>query len=364
MRGTTFSYGSMLVLAGAVTFATPGLCRAQRLDGGGQVGRVPFGDARGGGYEGNFYRGGYRYGDRPYYGLNGGYPYSNTYANDWPGVTYGSFSTSYSVVPDPQPYDDGPGVTYGSFSTSYSVVPEPVPYDNPGLRRGLGNSGSSGAIPPAYLSSAGGSRTSKLMGPDTAASIAAGVLQPGDSGFLGEVPATYLYGDSSTSPSVGGSRISKLMGPDKIPPITAGVPNPDSGDSSSRGVVPAAYSYGNSATSPSTGASRISKPMQAGTAAHITARVPADAKLWFDGLTTTSTGLVRRFHTPPLTPGSRYAYELRARWNENGQEVTQTQMIEVTARADVEVNFPVPPKTDGSLPSTISRPLQKPDPRP
>jgi uncharacterized protein (TIGR03000 family) len=88
---------------------------------------------------------------------------------------------------------------------------------------------------------------------------------------------------------------------------------------------------------------------QPDTSAHVTVNVPADARLWFDGTATTSIGPIRYFNSPPLTPGSRYSYRVRARWNENGQEVTQTQQVAVTAGAHVSVSFPVPPKTTGQV---------------
>ena len=49
------------------------------------------------------------------------------------------------------------------------------------------------------------------------------------------------------------------------------------------------------------------------------------AEVWFNGTPTTSTGPARQFASPPLTPGTRYSYDIRATWNENGREVTQTQ---------------------------------------
>jgi uncharacterized protein (TIGR03000 family) len=55
----------------------------------------------------------------------------------------------------------------------------------------------------------------------------------------------------------------------------------------------------------------------------------------------TTGGSVREFQSPPLTPGHRYPDDVRARWNENGQEMTQTQKVEVTAGTNVIVNFPV-----------------------
>jgi uncharacterized protein (TIGR03000 family) len=75
----------------------------------------------------------------------------------------------------------------------------------------------------------------------------------------------------------------------------------------------------------------------------VTIKVPADAQVWFDGAPTKSTGTSREFQTPPLTHGRQYSYEVRARWNENGREVTQTQYVHFTAGAPVEVDFRPPP---------------------
>src|SRR6202043_2035796 len=57
-------------------------------------------------------------------------------------------------------------------------------------------------------------------------------------------------------------------------------------------------------------------PTQPDTNALVTVNVPAGAQLWFDGKATTTAGSVRQFESPPLTPGGRYSYEVRARWNE------------------------------------------------
>jgi uncharacterized protein (TIGR03000 family) len=81
---------------------------------------------------------------------------------------------------------------------------------------------------------------------------------------------------------------------------------------------------------------------------HIQVNVPTNARVWFDGVLTTSTGTVREYQSAPVTPGQRYTYQIRARWNENGQERTQTQQVEVTAGAHVNVRFPVPPTAAGS----------------
>ena len=78
--------------------------------------------------------------------------------------------------------------------------------------------------------------------------------------------------------------------------------------------------------------------------AHVTVTVPAGAQVWFDNHLTTTTGSVRQFDSPVLTPGGRYGYEVRARWTENGREVTQTQLVAISAGSSVDVAFPQQPK--------------------
>jgi uncharacterized protein (TIGR03000 family) len=75
--------------------------------------------------------------------------------------------------------------------------------------------------------------------------------------------------------------------------------------------------------------------------AQLTVSVPADAQVWIEGTKTSSTGPVRNFQSPPLDPNSQYRYEVRARWTENGHEVTQTRQVPVTAGARARVDFPM-----------------------
>jgi uncharacterized protein (TIGR03000 family) len=78
------------------------------------------------------------------------------------------------------------------------------------------------------------------------------------------------------------------------------------------------------------------------TSAHFTVNVPADAQLWLDNTPMTSVGAVREFVSPPLAPGW-YTYSVKASWNENGHNVTQTQQLQLRAGAQVSVKFPVAP---------------------
>lgn len=68
--------------------------------------------------------------------------------------------------------------------------------------------------------------------------------------------------------------------------------------------------------------------------------VPADAAVWVDGYGVKQTGAVRTLSTPPLRPGETFAYDVRARWTENGAPVEQTQTVVVKAGERSRVAFP------------------------
>jgi uncharacterized protein (TIGR03000 family) len=88
------------------------------------------------------------------------------------------------------------------------------------------------------------------------------------------------------------------------------------------------------------------------TPADIKVTVPANAEVWFDQTKMTSTGPVREYRTPPLAPGRPYSYQVRARWEENGHEVTRTQTISFVAGKQTVVNF----STKGQTGTTASTP--------
>jgi len=120
-------------------------------------------------------------------------------------------------------------------------------------------------------------------------------------------------------------------------------PSYDSGYLGSYGAAP--LYYGDSAYgTPSSDSYQAFYPpptvIPSDTSAHLTVTVPEAAEIWFDDTAMTSTGTVRQFDTPPLTSG-KHSYQIRARWRENGREATQTQRVEVTPGAQVNVSFPV-----------------------
>jgi uncharacterized protein (TIGR03000 family) len=78
------------------------------------------------------------------------------------------------------------------------------------------------------------------------------------------------------------------------------------------------------------------------TTVHVTVRSPADAEVWFGGQKTRQTGTVRRFVSPPLTPGQEYTYEVVARWMDKGRQVVQSRHIDVSAGSSKVVDFSQP----------------------
>jgi uncharacterized protein (TIGR03000 family) len=243
MLRNIFSFGGMLLLAGAAFIATPGSSWAQH-HGGGHVGGGHVGGgghfvgARPGGYNGGIH-GGYHYGYphdyRHSYGSYGSsYPYFGSYGYSYP--YFGSYGYAYP--------------SYGSYGYGYPSYDPYAYYASPS---------------PSYNSA-------------------------------------YYYGSS--------------------------------GD-----VTP---SYANAAQADSQPATA-----QSGNTAQVTVSAPADATIWFNGTKMSSAGSVRQYASPSLTPGNQYTYEVQARWNENGHEVTQTQRVHVSAGAHVNVNFPVAPMPTG-----------------
>ena len=101
-------------------------------------------------------------------------------------------------------------------------------------------------------------------------------------------------------------------------------------------VVPTAPYYYDSTPAPAGYAPRADA---SDLTVHVTVRVPAGAEVWFDGTKTRQTGAVREFESPELMRGREYTYEVRARWTQDGKEVSRTRSIEVAAGARKTVDF-------------------------
>jgi uncharacterized protein (TIGR03000 family) len=71
-------------------------------------------------------------------------------------------------------------------------------------------------------------------------------------------------------------------------------------------------------------------------------RVPADAEIFVEGEKTAQKGTLRRFVSPPITPGTRYTYEIKAKWMEGGREVDRTRKVDVRAGDRLRVDLTKP----------------------
>ena len=70
--------------------------------------------------------------------------------------------------------------------------------------------------------------------------------------------------------------------------------------------------------------------------------LPADARLTIDGNPTRSPGEARLFVSPPLEPGRRYVYILRAEVVRDGKKVVETREVPVRAGEESEVTLTFP----------------------
>jgi len=61
----------------------------------------------------------------------------------------------------------------------------------------------------------------------------------------------------------------------------------------------------------------------------IVAHVPENAQVWIEDKPMTSTGKLRTFQSPSLTPGKTYHYTVRVAWIEDGKVVSQTRSFPV-----------------------------------
>src|SRR5262245_10476621 len=73
--------------------------------------------------------------------------------------------------------------------------------------------------------------------------------------------------------------------------------------------------------------------------AYLEVKLPANAELLVDGYRTRSRGPVRTLVTPPLARGDAYAYELTARWQDEGKSAERKRTATVRAGETTKVDF-------------------------
>ena len=87
----------------------------------------------------------------------------------------------------------------------------------------------------------------------------------------------------------------------------------------------------------------------------ITVLAPPDAEIYFDGSPTEQKGAERLFVSPPLTVGTKYHYDVLARWKEGDKTVEQTRRVVVTGGAEVRVDFLTPPPKDKDARAVVGK---------
>jgi uncharacterized protein (TIGR03000 family) len=87
---------------------------------------------------------------------------------------------------------------------------------------------------------------------------------------------------------------------------------------------------------------RAAAPEPAERSARVELEVPEGAEVWFGSHKTTQTGTLRSFVSPPLAPGSGYAYEVRVAWKDGGREVSESRTLAVRAGDVTRASFPRP----------------------
>lgn len=142
--------------------------------------------------------------------------------------------------------------------------------------------------------------------------------------YPGDMPADQ---DGGLGPDGGGPAPNDRLGPgDTNPPEDGGAPPPESG---------AGYRRAPGAT--------------------LTVRVPADAKVFVNGLATTSTGTLRRYVSNGLRPGFNYAYQVRAEIVRDGQPISETKTVKLQAGDVSDLEFTM---NDSDAESIASEPVR------
>jgi uncharacterized protein (TIGR03000 family) len=91
---------------------------------------------------------------------------------------------------------------------------------------------------------------------------------------------------------------------------------------------------------------------------YIELRTPANAEVMFDGAKTTQMGTHRVYVSPPLKPGHSYTYEIKTKWNVDGQDVTQSRTVTVQPGATVMVDFMGPQPRTRMMPADSTQPQE------
>lgn len=84
--------------------------------------------------------------------------------------------------------------------------------------------------------------------------------------------------------------------------------------------------------------------------AQLVVQVPDGAEVWLDDQRMHLVGPSRKYLSPPLPLGQSFAWQVRARWTQDGQVVEHSQRINFQAGDRLTLAFPLAP-TEGTLPA-------------
>jgi uncharacterized protein (TIGR03000 family) len=83
----------------------------------------------------------------------------------------------------------------------------------------------------------------------------------------------------------------------------------------------------------------LSTPLVGNRPVRINVSVPANGQVTFNGAKTMQGGAIRAFVSPPVAPGQDYYYDVTAKWQQGGREITRTQRLAVHAGDVINVSF-------------------------
>ncbi|REJ67452.1 MAG: TIGR03000 domain-containing protein [Planctomycetota bacterium] len=89
----------------------------------------------------------------------------------------------------------------------------------------------------------------------------------------------------------------------------------------------------------------------------INVSVPAEAKVYINDRPTTSTGTERRYVSRGLRQGVRYAYEVRAEVERDGENVVDTRVVSLQAGRSARLAFDFAPERQAARTSDESTPI-------
>lgn len=198
------------------------------------------------------------------------------------GVSYGSYGS----------YGGSSGVRTGYFRTPVRTYLRYVANRIRGTRYHYGSYGSSGYVR-SYGSSGGSSGYRKVY-----------YRSGGSSGST-----VYYYRGSGSSGGSSGYMVPRVM-PQTVPQVQP--PKPETTEGTNASVLRNGY---------------------------LTVSVPTATKIYVNDKLTKTPGTYRRFKTPAINDGESLTYEVKAVYEQNGKELVQTKVVDLTSGSSKHLDF-------------------------